>query len=418
LLGGVEFRAPNPAEHAEAIYALLATHWEGIDAVCRNGRIAHSHLDWEVSRIALIGGRLVAYWGVYDLQMRVGRARVRTAGINLPVTHPELRGRGLMPQVIAHSLAAKRARGYGLSVINNTHAYFTRFGYVFAWPQTHFYVKTEDLPAEPPTLHLVEANGYELMGRADLAEIYNRQNACVTGTAVRPTYRRSKHPMGDFALGYLLVDDEDRAVGYFLDGPPEEPGERYWHDDSAGDTEQRLRVLGMLARYYDCEGVFFHRLPYTSELAAHLRRMDCEMTVEYRSESGYLIGIVDLVTTLRAMAGELSRRLARSHLAEWCGELLIEADGVGCGVGRGIGGGADRKERAVLCIERSEVHVGTRSQTAHRLEGDGHVAQLLVGTYPPLEVVRGAGLALSGEAQELVQVLFPHQHPQMPNEDL
>jgi predicted N-acetyltransferase YhbS len=400
----VRFCSPNRADHAEAIYALLNTHWTGIDVSCRYGRIAHSHLDWDVSRVALTSdGQLVAYWGVYDLQMRVGTARVRTAGINLPVTDPDWRGRGLMSQAVLRSLAATRAHGYGLSVINNTHAYFCRFGFVFAWPQTNFYVKTEDMPAEPPSVHLVETNAYELMGRADLAGIYNRQNATVTGTAVRPTYRRGKHPMGEYAPAYLLTDDGGRAVGYLLDPPPDEPGERYWHDDSAGDTVQRLRALGMLARRHACEGVYFARLPYTSELATHLRRMNCDMTVEYRSESGYLIRIVDLAATLRAMAGELGRRLSRSHLAGWRGELLIEAG----------------EERAVLDIERSEVRVGTqRSRTAHRVAGDQHVAQLLVGSYPPLEVVHGAGLSLSGEAEELVHALFPHQHPQMPNEAL
>jgi predicted acetyltransferase len=105
------YRAPDPATYAEAIDALLVTHWEGIDVSCRNGRIAHSHLDWEVSRIALMGGQLMAYWGVYDLQMRIGAARVRTAGINLPMTHPEYRRRGLMPQAFAHSLAAMREHG-------------------------------------------------------------------------------------------------------------------------------------------------------------------------------------------------------------------------------------------------------------------------------------------------------------------
>ena len=107
------------AEHGESIYALLALHWQGIDDVCRNGRIAHSHLDWNVSRIGLIGERIVTYWGVYDLQMRIGTARVRTAGVNLPVTHPDHRGRGQMAQTVVSSLEAMRAQGYGLSVINN-----------------------------------------------------------------------------------------------------------------------------------------------------------------------------------------------------------------------------------------------------------------------------------------------------------
>ena len=47
-LSDVRFRSPDPAEHAEAIYVLLNTHWAGIDGSCRNGRIAHRHLDEEL----------------------------------------------------------------------------------------------------------------------------------------------------------------------------------------------------------------------------------------------------------------------------------------------------------------------------------------------------------------------------------
>jgi hypothetical protein len=42
--------------------------------------------------------------------MRIGTARVRTAGVNLPITHPEYRGRGLMAQAFARSLAEMRVR--------------------------------------------------------------------------------------------------------------------------------------------------------------------------------------------------------------------------------------------------------------------------------------------------------------------
>lgn len=34
-IAGAAFRVPDLDEHAEALYALLATHWEGIDVECR-----------------------------------------------------------------------------------------------------------------------------------------------------------------------------------------------------------------------------------------------------------------------------------------------------------------------------------------------------------------------------------------------
>ena len=56
------------------------------------------------------------------------QVKTRTAGINLPITHPDARGQCLMPKTIAVSEKAQRAAGYGLSIINLTHAYFFRFG--------------------------------------------------------------------------------------------------------------------------------------------------------------------------------------------------------------------------------------------------------------------------------------------------
>ena len=398
----VIYGAPDKAEDSEMIYGLLSMDFgDGLARACRNGRIAQSHLDWRVSRIGLSGDKLVTFWGVYDLQMRIGSARVRTAGINLPMTHPDYRGHGLMSETIALSTHAAARQGYGLSVINNTHGYFLRFGYVFAWPETHFTIKTSDLPDGLPSVRVEETNAYDLMGRKDLAKIYNRDNNSVTGTTVRPTYRRSKHPGLDWETGYLFSDEKERVAGYLLDGPPES-GQLYYHSDSAGDADERLRVLKMLACRHGCDGVYFHRLPFTSDLAIRLRHLNCDMDTEYRNDRGYLIRIINLATTLKAMAGELSERLKLSHLAAWRGELFIRAD----------------DQQATLLIDRSEVRVTAEDRTPHRLEGNQHVSQLLIGTYRPLETVRAADITLNGDAVELIEVLFPAQWPQMPNEDL
>ena len=401
--GSVVYRSPDKDDHAEMIYSLVAMHFgEGIDRACRNGRIANSHLDWNLSQIALMGDKLVGYWGAYDIQMRIGSARVRTAGINLPVTHPDYRGRGLMPEMISRSMKIAREDGYGLSVINKTHAYFFRFGYVLAWPETNFTVKTEDLPEGSPCLHVEEVNAYDLMSRDDLATIYNRDNETVTGTAVRPTYLRSKHLSRESEPGYLFTDEHHKPAGYLFDGPPK-PGQMYCHSDSAGDVEERLRILRTLAERHGHKKVNFHRLPYTSDLAVRLRTLNCEVKVLYRNDGGYVIRVVDLATTLQGILGELSRRLKKSHLARWRGELLVRME----------------DQEAILAIDRTDVRVtADGTPTRHRVEGDQHIAQLLIGTYAPRETVLASGISLSGDAGDLVEVLFPHQWPQMPNQDL
>ncbi|NKB67815.1 MAG: GNAT family N-acetyltransferase [Candidatus Latescibacteria bacterium] len=393
-------RPPVQETDGEAIYQLQGSHWPGMEYVARRGRVAHSHLDWDVSRIGLDQQRLVAYWGVYKLHMRIGQAQVKTAGINLPITHSDWRGQGHMPRLLANSEAAQKASGYGLSVINLTHAYFFRFGYVFAWPETSFTIETEALPDTRPDLELVQVNAYDLMGRLDLAQLYNQQNATVTGTCQRPTYPRSKHPGTDYEPGYLIVD-KGTSAGYFSTGRLE-AGKRLFVDDSAGDTQQRLCLLAQLARRHQCPQVHFSRLSYNSEMAIQLRRRNCLMETEYRHDGGYLVRIIDLQTTLQALLPELTQRLQKTSFYRWSGALSLQVE----------------EQQAALIFDRGQIHLEASAQTEHRLQGDQHLAQLIVGTYPPLETIAAGHLHLSGRAGELVEALFPAQHPQMPNEDL
>ena len=68
--------SPEPAAHGDSLFALLDMEWTGIDESLRAGQILHSHYDWNTARIGLLGERLVTHFGVYDIAMRVGVARV------------------------------------------------------------------------------------------------------------------------------------------------------------------------------------------------------------------------------------------------------------------------------------------------------------------------------------------------------
>ena len=76
-----EILAPDRADHSEGIYELLDRRWNAIGRQCRAGRIAHSHYDWQTSRIGTMDGDVVTHAGIYDLSMRIGSATVRTGGI-------------------------------------------------------------------------------------------------------------------------------------------------------------------------------------------------------------------------------------------------------------------------------------------------------------------------------------------------
>jgi predicted N-acetyltransferase YhbS len=400
---GVEIIAPNKRKHAESIYALVAEQWrEDLRRHAREGRIHRSHYDWATSRIGLADDRVVAHFGVYNITMRIGTARVATAGVNLVVTDPDYRKRGLMPATIRASMAAMRERGYDLSIVCNAIPnYYTRFGYVSAWPECDFFVRTRDLPHEPPTYEL---RAFNTRHRQELADLYNAENDNITGTAVRPTFLRTKEP--DDLLGYTWSGENGALLGYVIYDIVSN-GHAVWHYDSAGDPDERLRVLAQIARREDADEVRFNRLPYSSPLAVRIRTANCTAELTYRPTGGWMAYIVNLKTMFEKLSGELSRRLSCSELANWRGTLVISTG----------------REEVALQINRSHIEVqasedGEPLQSKHSLHGGEYVAQLVLGSEEPGELIAAHQMQLTGDAPRLTEILFPAQWPQMGNADL
>lgn len=364
---------------------------------CRAGRIDRSHYDWKASRIGVLDGQVVTHFGVYGYTMRIGTARVRVGGIGMVATHGDLRGRGLMARTAQAAIDAMRDQGYDMSILFGIAEFYRRFGYVRAWSDTEYFMSAAHLPTERPA---TAPRKFALRHRDDIVEVYNREHSTITGTAVRPTYAGGRRRLE--RQGYLWTDPRGRTSGYLIVA---RDGGVIRHVDSAGDAEQRLRVLGTLARRWGCQEVRFGCLPYESPLCRRLRRGNCRAETRYHRNGGPLIRTLNLASTLRKLSRELSRRLRASHLADWRGKFLI----------------ADPRDKAVLSIDRSKVRVGPPpsgapaqpAKTAHAVRGGEEVAQLIIGTDSPSEVVAAAGIKLSGEARRLTEVLFPNQHPML-----
>ncbi|HET6312623.1 MAG TPA: GNAT family N-acetyltransferase [Chloroflexia bacterium] len=393
----VSIVAPGKRKHAEQIFELVATQWrDDLKRHAREGRINRSHYDWKTSRVGIANGRVVAHFGVYNLTMRVGTARVATAGVNLVVTDPDFRQRGLMPSTIRASLDAMRKNGYELSLVCNAIAnYYTRFGYVSAWPEHDVTVRARDLPHDGPDFRL---HRFAPRHRPELSQLYNTENATLTGTVVRPTFLRTKEPgdlygytwgVGEAVRGYLMYDvvSNGRAV---------------WHYDSAGDAGERLRVMGQIERRAGCEEVRFISLHPNSGMARAIRTLNSTADETYRPTGGWLVRVINLRTLFEKLAGELSRRLACSHLAGWRGNLLI----------------ASQHEQVLLSIDRSRVEMLPPEDAEHEIRGGEAIARLVIGSAEPDELVKAHNMQLSGDGMALATVLFPAQRPQMGNADL
>lgn len=485
--------APDSAKHGEAIYALFELDKRLDGFQWRAGRLAHSHVDWQASRIACVRDEttpqakngseqketVITAMQVYAINLRIGSARVRSAGFNCEVTHPAYADQraALIDRTVTSALAAMKEQGYDLAVSFDDEAFWYQHDFVFGWRALQWRVNVADLPLGAPALKLQR---FHPNHRDDLAQIYNQTHATLTGTVERPTYLRNKHP--DMFMGWYWNDEHGNPAGYvsggadryftldqalqadldqgrisepirqqFREGPrwfnPPlsadarctvqqlgshwliEDGERrcfifkedgqlqgvvfdqplFWVDEVAGDPERCLVALAQLARQWQCTELFFDRLHYKSGVGKRLRQMiSCRIHTGTFSGSArtYVVRIINLQTLFAKLAPELAVRLQRSHQADWHGNLLIALET------------AHEKAEVMLAISAGKVTVVPVVATVHVIRGGQALAQLVVGTESPDEVVEMAGIQVSGDAAQLLPILFPIQYPQMDNQAL
>ncbi|MGA8658753.1 MAG: hypothetical protein WB586_21670 [Chthoniobacterales bacterium] len=108
-----------------------------------------------------------------------------------------------------------------------------------------------------------------------------------------------------------------------------------------------------------------------------------------------MIRIVSLQRTMARLRPELEDRLRKSYLSRWCGDLLLD----------------DSREAVTLRIVRGKADVIPAGLCPNSISGDEVIAQLLLGTDDPNEVVKAGGIKLRGQASALVPVLFPNEYP-------
>lgn len=399
--------APDPSKDADAVYGLFEAEDHPSRDEWRAGRLADSHVDWRVSRIAFAreGGaeRLVAALNVYDLAMRLGTAEIRVAGINGDVQSADHAGsRGdILARLAGEAVASLREEGYDMAVTFDDEALWLRHGFALGWRALQWQVLVADLPmADIPEVERVQS-----VHADDLAAVYNAAARGLTGTVRRPTYRRNKHP-GEF-LTYLWRGADGSTAGYVSGSPG--PGEYFWVDEVAGDATTCLAVLRSVADAEGCKELYFDRLHYKSAVGVQLRQMaSCGLFTGTKSRKArwYVVSIVNLKATVTKLAPVLHERLLGSPLAGWRGSLSILLEQ------------GDATEAVTLVVQDGGVDVRDGAVGSHGIRGGQAIAQLLLGSEEAGEVVGVNGIEVRGDADALLPVLFPAQWPQMENQAL
>ncbi|RPI64143.1 MAG: GNAT family N-acetyltransferase [Planctomycetaceae bacterium] len=356
---------------------------------CLKGYLKDSHYDWNVSRIGIADGRIITHFGVWDFQMRVGLADLRTAGVGLVATDNDYRNRGLLSKTARPSIAAMLQAGYDISLLYGKENLYHRYNYVRSWADVSYIIQTADLPDKK----VAGIKRFKLVYDQRRADLYNRWHAGLSGTAVRPTYPLAGSPL-DFQ-GYQWMDARGGLAGYVVVMPDKGNAARLICIDSAGEPTEILRAVGQLARKLNCNNVRFKSMHERSRLAGIIRRGNVFVEQNYRRNGGPMARTINLKSCLTKIAPELSRRLEDSALADLAGRLGL----------------SDGMDKVTLDIAKGHVTVSDADAGTNTIIANDAAVQFLLGTADAAEIIESNNIETTSQAKQLAKVLFPAQQP-------
>ena len=127
----------------------------------------------------------------------------------------------------------------------------------------------------------------------------------------------------------------------------------------------------------------------------------CVIEHKYCVQDNWLVKLLNLQSSLTKLLPQLNERISHSSLAGWKGDLLLRSD----------------DQSAMLRFDGSQIKIVPTAETAHVLEGGAGLARLLIGSDEPEEVICQEAMTTSGQALDLVKILFPNLHPVLSNWD-
>jgi len=376
----------DPERHLMAIAKITSdvfANGEYVDEIANN-YIGNCHYDWDTTRLIWDGEQLIHHWGIWGYPMRLESVQLQVAGVGAVATKEEYRKRGLMQQAALASFDAMKKNGYDLSILRGRH--YVKFGYTRAWNYITYRLKPDEIP-DLPLKH-----PYQKLGTGHINEmdsVYNETHQIFSGTAVRPTYRLKS---ADEMSAYGWFDENGKLAGYLRAMPPEDEKENLQCLESAGDPQQTLAVMNELFKKGEYKTMTFFTLPPQHPLLRMIRLGNCLVETRYFATSGWRVRIVNLFSTLEKIRPLLETRLGRSHLANWNGQLLLDAG----------------EQKAALNIGNGNIQVMESQSAEHCINGGAGMGRLLIGSDEPAEVIQQEKIICTGDAMQLAQVLFPN----------
>jgi len=258
----------------------------------------------------VVGGQAVSSVEIVDFRQQIGSQTLRMAGVAGVETHKDHRLKGYSRRVMVNSLRWMRREGFDVTMLLGIRNFYPKFGYAEAFPHVCFRIAVRDA-------ELVARAGYRFTDygpkylKAVLA-MYHRNNAGRTGPIPRDPKQwvpfRRGIKWGVKAICKVALDRTGRPVGYFV-------------------YEEKPLTARIVEVGYTTPAVFPDILRYAAEIAWRQRIEQVEFIlpeddafigfclplgvrkeVGYRQDGGGMVRMINIHTTLKAIAADLGPR--------------------------------------------------------------------------------------------------------------
>ncbi|MEA3402351.1 MAG: GNAT family N-acetyltransferase [Armatimonadota bacterium] len=345
---GYELRMATP-EDAQGIFETQVAAFSMEQDSIRWQRARSAAFDRAEEYIVMVDdeGRVIGLVHIGDTWIQVGECAVLKGDVGHVSIRPELQGRGLGTRMMRWTVEHLRDEGYHLSRLGGLMHFYSRFGYEpflrrfveidlqsvrggqRQIPPDEVYPEPEGLPGTVRPYD--EARDFEDRVRLRWEFDHGRSGAPRVSRETEPP----THPAPPDPEAMRWVYERDgQVVGYLF--ASEAPLEA-----RSDETVYALGDFAYAPQFPDAAGALVRtllvraaktppsrvtsRLPFDEMLteALQLAGVSLQRKELHQAVAGNMILVLDLAATLRQVTPELSRRLARSPVADWQGAIEI-----------------------------------------------------------------------------------------------
>ncbi|MFC1735869.1 enhanced intracellular survival protein Eis [Candidatus Hydrogenedentota bacterium] len=352
-------------------------------------------------RVAVRNKEVVGHVGIWPVTVRVGEARLKTAGISGVCTRPDLRKNGLATALMKDSIVTAQENGFHISMLFGIPDFYHNLGYAPCMDISRIELDiTPALKLRSP----LSVRNYRKSDLPALKALYAEEAGRVVGMVDRKDADWKRILNGRYTVRVATSRAGD-LKGYYLRGPWQRKDDALWEICSKPEISSYKALTKDYGQYQDenkrQRGTVF--TPIDRPLGIFVRYLGSTVRLHQPQNGGSMVRIINLKTTMKAMLPEFNARLKRSLIADETASLAIETD-MGS-VSLAVVNGKAR-------IQKKASPGGPVARIPQSV-----LSSLLFGFFDTEYARLQKGVRMPGKSCALLEALFPVSRPYMSEPD-